>query len=707
MKLVSSEFIGAILDTIREHFAPAEEATSVRVAISGAAQWANGTLPPDRAPEPEPELQPNYPPPPPPPPLGAPGIEQSVVTGALPPPPPPPPQPRSEATTAVPALRGPDTAIDQARARLRKTAGPPPRPIVALVDHATETLAPRVPYMAAFSEARAAGFSGAVSHTNGTEPTGACSSASVKVLVLQKCTVDANELDATLADAQQTDKSGRPVDIVVLPEGALHEAGEPTRAGNATLRELSAVVAKHRCWAVLGTMIEIVKAGRGAVGTIGRAETEDKFYATAVVVGPDGEVAHTYRKRAIPSDDGTMSMGTSVGVFETEFGKVGILICYDSEDDTIVQELLDEDPVLIINPIHISAGRTGGAGGVTDQTLAKWRTACDHMSRRMDYLVATSKSCCGWIRADQPYPVGLGSSMAIGRFETQFVPVMTDAIWPLQISLDPRRTLLAPPPRRSRTDKWDNCGTRYHRRSIALPAKANGVAPVSCMFVEACGAKDTGPAGHMGKLNVTYSDGSQDLLAISQLRVEQVDAAAPTDTDETSLLSGAERDAREHLQQLLQEGLTASHSPGSDFAAPVRLEPPAAAEDQARQGFYLHSSPVSSGLLNLCRWERDGAGQLQADPHHSFEAGPLGASAVAYDWRRGRLAMISANPLRTLIRDRACVMEQQQRQETATSSAAMPKRPVASLGIARHRFVASILTISQHRHPVSLSELLA
>ena len=577
------------------------------------------------------------------------------------------------------------------RARLRKTAGPPPRPSVALADHASETLAPRVPYMSAFCEARAAGFSGAVTHTSGTKLT----DASVKVLVLQKCTVGAAELDATLADARQTDKSGRPVDIVVLPEGALHEAGEPTRGGNATLCELCAVVAQHRCWAVLGTMIEVVKAERAAVGAVGRAETEDKLYATAVVVGPDGEVAHTYRKRAIPSDDGIMSKGTSVGAFETEFGKIGVLICYDSEDDTIVQELLDVDPVLIINPIHISAGRTGGAGGVADQTLAKWRTACDHMSRRMDYLVATSKSCCGWIRADQPYPIGLGSSMAIGRFETQFVPVMTDAIWPLQIPLDPRRTLIAPSPRRSRTDKWDNCGTRYHRRSIVLPAKANGVAPVGCMFVEVCDAKHTGPAGHMGKLCVTYSDGSHDLVLISQLRVEQAAVAAPIDTDETSVLSDAERDAREHFQMLLQEGLTTSHSRCSDFAAPVRLEPPAAAEDQARQGFYLHSSPVSSGLLNLCRWERDGAGQLRVDPHHSFEAGPLGASAFAYDWRRGRLAMISASPLRS-----------SQWKETATSSAAA-MRPVGSLGIARHRFVASILTISQHRHPVSLTELLA
>jgi predicted amidohydrolase len=512
----------------------------------------------------------------------------------------------------------------------------------------------------------------------------------MKILVLQKSTVDAEELDATLTDAQQSDKSGRDVDLVVLPEGALSEAGEPTCAGNAELRELCAVVAKHRCWAVLGTMTEIDTATDAS--TTGHTASENKYYTTAVVVDPDGNVAHTYRKRAIPSDDGTFSAGTKVGVFKTEWGNVGVLICYDSEDDGIVQELLDIDPVLVVNPIHISAGRTGGAGGGTEQALAKWRVACDSMSRRMDYLVATSKRCCGWVRTDQPYPIGLGSSMVVGRFETQYVPVMTDAIWPVEIPLDPRQVLVAPPPRRSRTDKWDNCGTRYTRRSVALPAKADGVVPVSCMFVEAGDAKGAGP-GQTGKLNVLFSDGSHISVDISRLRAEQGETSMPSD--------GKQCKAHEKLHQLLQERLATSqpgreHVLGSDFAVPVPLDPTVAdTKEHNRQGFYLHSSPVSSGLLQLCRWEKHGAGQLKTEFHHTFQAGPLGASAFAYDERRGRLAMVSATPLRTLTREPR--LRRVQTNQT----------PVASLGIARHRFVASILTISQHRQELSLSELLA
>lgn len=719
---MSCEFIVAVLDAIREYFAPAdanaEEVASVRAAISSAVQWVNGTMPPEGAlePEPEPEQQLTYPPPLPPakrvgppviersehgagpaPPPPPPPLRQTIGNGVPVPPPPPPahPQPRNSGHAAATPARGPNPGLEQALAGLRKTAGPPPpRP---LADTAVaETLAPRVPYMKAFSEARASGCSGVVE----MEPSGAGSPVSVKVLVLQKCSVDGDELDATLTDARQTNRGGRPVDIVVLPEGGLHEAGEPTRVGNDTLRELCAVVAKHRCWAVLGTMIEIVKGNRATAidSTGGEAEVEDKYYATAVVVGPDGEIAHTYRKRAIPNDNSTLSKGTSVGVFETEFGRVGVLICYDSEDDQVVQELLDVEPVLVINPIHISAGRTGGASGGTDQTLAKWRVACHSMCRRMDYLVANSKSCCGWVRADQPYPVGLGSSMAVSRFKTEFVPVMTDAIWPVEIPLDTRQMLIAPPPRRARTDKWDNCGTRYTRRSAALLAKVDGVVPISCTFVEGCDTQDSAPSP-TGNLSVLFSDGSCDSLDVSRLHVEATDATTATDTGEASLLCDAEREAREQLQQLLQEHLGTTVLSGRDqsadsyFAAPVRLEPPPPAAERSQQGFYLTSFPVSSGMLNLCRWERDATSQLQVETHHSFDAGPLGASAIDYDWRRGRLAIVSAIPLRSLTRDRACVMERRQ--------------PVASLRIARHRFVASILEISQHRQQLSLSSLLA
>ena len=35
------------------------------------------------------------------------------------------------------------------------------------------------------------------------------------------------------------------------------------------------------------------------------------------------------------------------------------MICYDAENPSIVAEALESDPVLMINPVHISAGRIG------------------------------------------------------------------------------------------------------------------------------------------------------------------------------------------------------------------------------------------------------------------------------------------------------------------------------------------------------------
>jgi hypothetical protein len=47
-------------------------------------------------------------------------------------------------------------------------------------------------------------------------------------------------------------------DFVVLPEGSLHESGQASLSSNSLLASLAAVVAKHGCWAVLGTMAELV-----------------------------------------------------------------------------------------------------------------------------------------------------------------------------------------------------------------------------------------------------------------------------------------------------------------------------------------------------------------------------------------------------------------------------------------------------------------
>jgi len=54
-------------------------------------------------------------------------------------------------------------------------------------------------------------------------------------------------------------------------------------------------------------------------------------YNTSVLVGRDGRLIGRYRKVALPDEeiDGGITRGNSFPVFETEFGKVGMMICWD------------------------------------------------------------------------------------------------------------------------------------------------------------------------------------------------------------------------------------------------------------------------------------------------------------------------------------------------------------------------------------------
>ena len=106
----------------------------------------------------------------------------------------------------------------------------------------------QISYTDALDAHLAAGFSGATPTAQNT----------AKVLVLQRNCVDASELDRIIS--QDKADTSRAADFVVLPEGAHHEGGAATLEGNALLRSLAAVVRKHACWAVLGTMGELVRS---------------------------------------------------------------------------------------------------------------------------------------------------------------------------------------------------------------------------------------------------------------------------------------------------------------------------------------------------------------------------------------------------------------------------------------------------------------
>ena len=60
-------------------------------------------------------------------------------------------------------------------------------------------------------------------------------------------------------------------------------------------------------------------------------EYPDQIYNTAVLVGPEGYIGK-YRKVHLPMDEAHLFCpGNEINVFQTELGKIGMLICYDKD----------------------------------------------------------------------------------------------------------------------------------------------------------------------------------------------------------------------------------------------------------------------------------------------------------------------------------------------------------------------------------------
>jgi predicted amidohydrolase len=111
------------------------------------------------------------------------------------------------------------------------------------------------------------------------------------------------------------------LDIICLGEAILMVG---TRASAADVAEaipgpstarLGAAAKKNRTWVVAGLY----------------ERSGSRIYNTAVLLDRDGRLAGTYRKVHLPREEWTKGItpGTEYPVFKTEFGTVGIQICYD------------------------------------------------------------------------------------------------------------------------------------------------------------------------------------------------------------------------------------------------------------------------------------------------------------------------------------------------------------------------------------------
>jgi len=99
-------------------------------------------------------------------------------------------------------------------------------------------------------------------------------------------------------------------------------------------------------------------------------------YNTAALIGPDGSVVGKYRKVCLTRGEsaGGYSAGREYPVFETRFGKVGMMICFDLLFPEVARNLSNHGAEVIALPI---------AGG--DPILARARAI-----ENQTYLVTSS-----------------------------------------------------------------------------------------------------------------------------------------------------------------------------------------------------------------------------------------------------------------------------------------------------------------------------
>jgi predicted amidohydrolase len=90
----------------------------------------------------------------------------------------------------------------------------------------------------------------------------------------------------------------------------------------------------------------------------------DKVYNSAILIGPDGRVIGTYRKRFLWIDEkGKYTARHSFPTFPTEFGRIGMMICSDRRQQAAIEELVENGAQLVFCP----AG--GGYGPENDRVV--------------------------------------------------------------------------------------------------------------------------------------------------------------------------------------------------------------------------------------------------------------------------------------------------------------------------------------------------
>jgi len=102
-------------------------------------------------------------------------------------------------------------------------------------------------------------------------------------------------------------------------------------------------------------------------------------YNSAALVGPGGSVVGVYRKVCLPREEYNRGVcaGSDFPVFQTRFGKVGIMICWDVHFPEVARELHYRGAEVIALPIWGGMPRLAAARALENQVYLVTATYTD------------------------------------------------------------------------------------------------------------------------------------------------------------------------------------------------------------------------------------------------------------------------------------------------------------------------------------------
>lgn len=159
----------------------------------------------------------------------------------------------------------------------------------------------------------------------------------------------------------------------------------------------------------------------------------NKLFNTAVLIGPKGQILLKYRKTSLTTvDERSFQPGIGPTVVDTDLGRIGILICKDSQDLDVVTAIARQNPQLILVPSYGLAKsdyfRKLEIDCMVDECIDEWRLR----------MQALAKVCHAFVlRADhvglEEEQVRVGHSIAVSSggyviAEATMRPVCLDVV---------------------------------------------------------------------------------------------------------------------------------------------------------------------------------------------------------------------------------------------------------------------------------------